>query len=304
MNKVTSISISRKHCFDGCKLQYKYRYVMKYEPSVMTASDVTNKGLALHETFEAALKEGLSREDAEKLLDKQCKKLSVDKAKYFLSEGLDRWFLFKDYIYKTFDIDEVFSEKRYDKPFIADDTHKVKSITILDLLIKCKDGTFVIVDYKTPKTINMSLYKEQLLLYAYTIAVENNIPLSDVDKKIKLFVFFPLFDIGKTKVADFNSLSKCFKELKFTSKEVEDNANAVKSSVGSMESYDFNKPAMELCESTEINAFGGTCAWCPYIGTTAANSPISGFEGCPITAELGLRPTLPIGAKIVESSRK
>ena len=48
-----NISVSRAKQFKSCKLAYKYIYEDKFVPVIKAPADVINKGLVMHETFEA-----------------------------------------------------------------------------------------------------------------------------------------------------------------------------------------------------------------------------------------------------------
>jgi len=284
-----SISISKAKTFHNCKLLFKYSYIDKFSPVEEVHVDVTDKGLVLHQTFESLLKyenyEGETvkmpyRQADEKTVLEFFKaameenKLSEEVAAEFkLKRGLKRWLSFKhDYLDKTGHT--MYAEKRYDQVLFGE----TKTVAILDLLEDCGNGDYIIYDYKTPKTINMNTYKEQLTLYAYMMAVAKGViqPESNEYEKVKehfrLFVFFPLADNDSVDYKD------CLKELKFTADDVKNTVEGLKNTVSEIDAFDWSKPA----EALQPVKMDFKCNWCKFKGSRP-QPEIGGFQGCPIS---------------------
>ena len=245
----------------------------------------------------------------------------IEKAiEYNLKKGLKRWLSFKhDYLDKRGTT--LYAEKRYDEVLFGE----TKTTTILDLLEDLGDGNYIIYDYKTPKSVDVERYKEQLILYAYTMAcvkglikpVDTNpqsiktsytgaicdgVARSDlavlttetlvvgnefeqVAKHFKLFVFFPLVDL-KT-----DSYEKCLREVPFTAEDVAEVLADVKKTCDIIDGYDFSRPA----EVLQLSNPNFQCKWCAFCGAKPQPDTLSEggrpFEGCPITAFVGMAPT-------------
>lgn len=297
-----STSISRLKNFKHCPLSYLYTYVEKFRPEEVQPIWVQTKGLVLHQTFEELLKyenytgdaPGMPYQKADTVKALEIFKhamdennFPIDKAIEFnLKLGLKRWLSFKhDYLDKrSLELGHLFyAEKQYNEKLFGETT----TITILDLLEDCGNGDYIIYDYKTPKSVDVTRYKEQLILYAYSIAVAKGIisagskDFETVAKHFKLFVFFPLVDL-KTETYE-----KCLKQLEFTTEDLENVMEDVKNTCSIIDGYDFTRPA----EALQISNPNFQCKWCAYYGSLPQPSTLSAngrpFEGCPITAFLG-----------------
>ena len=207
----------------------------------------------------------------------------IEKAIEFdLKKGIRRWLSFKhDFLdnRKT----QLFAEKRYEEILFGE----TKTITILDLLEDNGDGTYTIYDYKTPKSVDVSRYKEQLCVYAYTMACVKGLitpgsrNYEAVTKHFKLKVFFPLINL-KTEKYD-----KCLAEVPFTAEDVEDVLESIIKTCDIIDGFDFSKPAEALQKSNP----NFQCKWCAFCGSEPQPETVSkdgrAFEGCPITSYLG-----------------
>lgn len=296
-----SISISRVKCFDYCKLQYDYSYEDKFVPVEQKPIYVQAKGLVLHQTFENLLKYENYKEDIPSLpyriasdeivLDYFKKameenKLPIKEAQeYNLKLGLKRWLSFKhDYLDKNGHI--MYSEKQYNENLFGE----TKTITILDLLEDCGNNNYIIYDYKTPQTVDVKRYKDQLVLYAYTMACvkglinKESADYQSVVEHFKLRVFFPLMN------GDHETFEKCLIDLPFKASDIEHIINKLKDTCSQIDAFDFNKPA----EVLQLSNPGFQCKWCAYCGSKAQPDIHSKngkmFAGCPITNFLGMMP--------------
>lgn len=94
-----NFSASRLKCFEGCRLNYKYKYIDGWQAIGKPENDLQGKGLCLHETFEH-YHTGMTNEDAIKLLEENMKEHPVDEEKFNVREGLNRFFVFWDQFVK------------------------------------------------------------------------------------------------------------------------------------------------------------------------------------------------------------
>lgn len=297
-----SISVSRAKQFHNCKLAYKYKYVDKWEPEVKVPADVTNKGLVMHETFEALTHYENYNEpvvDADGKPDwgepvkayrqatlpiimdafrhaMEENKLPIEAAeKYNLKRGIKRWLSFKhDYLDPRGTI--LYAEKRYDREIFTG----VNTITILDLLEDKGDGNFVIYDYKTPQKANASNHSKQLMVYAYMMAiVKGLIEVGSTDYQtvadhFRCYIFFPLCD------GDHEDYKDSLKECKFKAADVQKAIEDMQQTIVDVDAFDFTKSA-EALQPTKPDF---KCSWCDYCGS---DKQADGFEGCPITKFAG-----------------
>lgn len=296
-----STSISRIKNFKHCPLSYLYTYIDKFVPTEQQPIFVQTKGLVLHQVFESILKyenykDGeptlpYRKADTKTVMDTfkaamEENEFPIDKAIEFnLKLGLKRWLDFKhNYLDKNGHV--MYAEKQYNEILFGE----TKTITILDLLEDCGDGNYIIYDYKTPKSVDVNRYKEQLLLYAYTMACVKGIitPGSNdydaVKQHFKLFVFFPLVS------GNFDTYEKCLKQVEFTANEVKHVVEDVKRTCDIIDGFDFTKPA----EVLQLSSPDFQCKWCAFYGAHAQPDTVSkngrAFEGCPITAFMGVDP--------------
>lgn len=210
-----SISVSRMKTFHGCKLNYKYTYVDKFVQVEPQPADVTNKGLVMHETFEALThyenypkdKPDIVKDDhgnevedwgdptlpyrvADPDVVKNAFRTAMENNKlptkcveeYNMVLGVKRWLSFKhDYLDKRGHI--IYAEKEY-KEILFGET---RTTTILDLLEDMGDGNYIIYDYKTPQSIDVDRYKTQLLVYVYMMAIVKGLvkPVEEKSQVIK-----------------------------------------------------------------------------------------------------------------------
>lgn len=293
-----SISVSRAKTFKSpCKLQYYYTYIKKFEPVVPQPIEVTAKGLVLHQVFENLLKFENYENEVPLTADNLSKRKTVDEAfimatlktamkenqlsietaeKYNIKKGIKRWLSFKhDYLDKR--NHQLFAEKRYDEILFDE----VKTTSILDLLEDNGDGTFTIYDYKTPAKANTSLYKDQLITYAYMMACVKGLikPGSEdygvVATNFKLFVFFPIIE------GEHEDYKDSLKQVKFKTEDVKRVIEELKHTCEDIDGFDWNKPA----EALQPPSMDFKCNWCTFRG--AKPQPEIGFEGCPISCFTG-----------------
>lgn len=269
-----NFSVSRVKCFQTCPLQYKYKYVDCWKTSATKKSDDIQKGLALHETFEYFPE---TMEDAIALLHKNLESYPVNHELYsleVLETGVKRYFNFWNNFVKPL-LDDGY--KAYKETWMRGTISNEPFIGALDLLLK-KDDDTIIIDYKTASSINVSLYKNQLLIYTYL----NNNDLSVAAEKTRLFVFFPL---GKLKTgdeygSDVKSSLSCLKEIKFKKIDLITVVDEFQASIETITSKDWN--AVDTKDATLCFE----CKWCDYKGSVENEN---GFKGCPLSYDVGER---------------
>ena len=227
-----NISVSRMKTFHGCKLAYNYTYVDKFIKVDDTPADVTNKGLVMHETFEALThyenypkqapdyvkdekgnfvtdSKGNKIEDwgepslpyrvATQEVVRECfrKAMESNKLPTKCVEEFNLTLGVKRWLsFKHDYLDKrgniIYAEKEYKEYLFG----KTKTTTILDLLEDTGDGNFVIYDYKTPQSIDMNRYKTQLLVYVYMMAIVKGLikPVEGLAKKPKSNTNKPMYE--------------------------------------------------------------------------------------------------------------
>lgn len=297
-----NISISRAKTFHNCHLLYNYKYVNKFTPVNTTPIWVTLKGSVLHETFERLLKYENYKEETptlsyrradnnvvEEIFQNVLKEnnFPLEKVEEFnLKKGINRWLSFKhDFLDKNNHI--LYSEKEYNENLFGE----TNTIAILDLMEDLGNNNYIIYDYKTPKSIDISRYKAQLVLYAYVIARVKGIIKDEKDEDyqkvvdhFKLKVFFPLAD----KIND--DYKNLLKEINYTAKDVKETITFLKNTVKEIDNFDFSKSAEVLQTSNP----GINCKWCEFAGSSPDTLLISEngykFQGCPITKFCGMKP--------------
>lgn len=294
---LSSVSISRIKKFKECKLAYKYNYISGFQPSKVSIADVTLKGLVLHEVMEKSIGKNISDSMALNILSEVCNKKSVSQEKreeFNLDNGLANFLKFKKHIYGTYKIKEVLPEFKVKCNLNFLGIEK-QVISIFDLFLKLEDGSFIIVDYKTPKSIDMSLYSDQLCLYVYVLYKYLNTKesLADFLKKVNTYIFFPMAIINKKKE---DSIENRLIKLDITESMIYSLIRKISKTVKDILDFDFDKMAIILSSETEI---GLSCSWCPYVATSQKDSDIKGYEGCPISCSLGLAKLLDDGVKII-----
>ena len=298
-----SISMSRIHTFCDCKLKYKYTYIDHWavpEDKEAPVADVTKKGLALHETFEAIIKNNLTKDQSFDKLLENCKIQKIDperiEKEFGLESGLNRWWQFKEYI-DSLGVAELHPEMEYNEPISNGVITKICK-SYFDLLIKLKDGSWIIVDYKTPKSADVNNYAEQLMLYVFVLwnnlrrTKQETCELKEFVAKCKTAVFFPLARLAKKN----EKLENRFVPLDYDYPKMMSFLRGLFGNVNLMQTFDFDKNAFALSNNTKV---GQGCTWCPYCGTTRDDGE-EGFEGCPVTAAIQFPKLITKGVKFIK----
>ena len=124
----------------------------------------------------------------------------------------------------------------------------------VDTLISLSDGSFIVLDYKTPKSINLSLYKDQIKLYIYLLHKTKDIPLSKFSGRL----FFP-FATVKSEDERFQSVSvtetkvlQTYKDFVASIKEIESPDRKVEPELGFMCKYCDYQGYNDLCPVSVI----------------------------------------------------
>ena len=213
-------SASRLKCFEGCVLNYKYKYVDGWKAEGLPGNVLAEKGLALHETFEHYVT-GMTDEAAIQLLEQNKKVHPVDEEQYPVTEGLKRFFIFWDKFVKPYEQQGYKIEK---ETWVKAQIEGEPFIGAIDLLLDHGDSV-IIADYKTASSISTSSYRSQLLLYAYMIGLNRGWDCKQIAERVKLYVFFPL---GKVTAKSADTFEKqalnCIRQIEFNAMDVDENA--------------------------------------------------------------------------------
>lgn len=287
---MTNISVSKAKTFDSCKLQYKYKYVTKFNREIPKQVDVITKGLVMHKCFEDLVnyenydngKAGSCQRKATPDFVMQVFKNAVEDHKlskdavmsYRLGLGLKRWLSFKEYLDKRGNT--LYAEKEYERVIFGE----AKTKCVLDLLEDLGNDKYIIYDYKTPLKANASNYAKQVAVYAYMMAIEKGfIEVGSNDYKTVAdhfdgYIFFPLVE------GDHEDYEKCLKKVTLSEKTIGEAIEWLKSVDATATPFNFNVPAVML-----FPAKTPKCEWCDFEG--AAPQPEIGFEGCPLSCFAG-----------------
>lgn len=300
---IENYSNSRLKCFHTCKLKYYLQYIKKFDSSDTSKSAVTEKGLAFHETAENFYT-GISDADAISLMDSKIKEHNIknlDTIKFnengYALDDNGQVILDKDGNPCTRDtIPDAYPMysalrrlKYFWENFVAkkeQEGYKVKKeeefrgeiegksfMGYLDLFLD-KGDEVIIGDYKTPKTINASSYKEQLMLYAYLVGKQRGWNEDEIEKRIKLYVFFPFGDHKKEGLTEVEDALACLKQVKYTAFDLRDVIQTFYiNSIKEAETFDWS----------QVSGYSGkynqwTCKWCQYLGALPIEA--IGFPGC------------------------
>lgn len=269
-------SASRLKCFEGCKLNYKYKYVDGWKALGLPGNVLSEKGLALHSTFEH-YHTGMTDEAAIQLLEQNKKVHPVNEEQYPVTEGLKRFFIFWDRFVKPYEQQGYKIEK---ETWVKAEIEGEPFVGAIDLLLDHGDSA-IIVDYKSASSISTSGYRSQLLLYAYMIGLNRGWDCKQIAERVKLYVFFPL---GKVTAKSADTFEKqalnCIRQIEFNAMDVDENAEHFISDIKEIKSKNWNNV------STNDAQIAYHCNWCDYAGSVPNSE---GFKGCPLSYGQGYR---------------
>jgi|GEM_PF-5564295 len=262
-------SYSKVSTFNDCKLKYKYQYIENWLPSEEINNELAAKGLAVHQTYEW-WKTGKDKDEAHKYLDEKAKELNVDQNKYHIHFAIDK---FVEFWKNEIEPKEKDGMKISQESWANGSINKQPFCGVLDLLVS-DDKKIYIYDYKTPKSINVKLYKNQLLLYAFMKGQERKWTLDDIEKNTELYVFFPL---ANEEIEDpLTGYKKSLRKISFTKEDIENFINNESEVIDTILSINW--------EHENEGSLSFSCSWCPYLGTVPEEN---GFNGCPISIKAG-----------------
>jgi hypothetical protein len=267
-------SASRVSTFNSCTLQYDLRYNRGYYAEDTQQNVLTRKGNAFHEfaelyepSWDDAKIEEVRKELESRFTLPEEFSLVQPVARYIewyqkvLQPEIDKGGQLKKEIQFDFELDgNRFTGK-------------------LDILLLIPEGNVAwIIDHKTGRSTNTTYYKKQLLLYAWALHKQYNIPAEDMLKRIKCSVFFPFAEPDETDV------KKVFKGIRFTSKHLQEVREHFTGSIKMIES--------DWTPEANINRM---CDFCPFAGRK---------EYCELTAKSGVLPTRGITIKQRDWAKK
>jgi len=254
-------SASRVGTFESCHLKYDLSYKRGYYSEELIQNVLTRKGNAFHE-FAEHYEPTWSPDYIEQ------RRIEVE-AKYTLPEEFSlvtpvkRFIKFYDEIMAPVGIAGGKVQKEIEFKFELDGNNFTGR---LDVLLEKPDGTFHIIDYKTGKSTNTSYYVDQMMLYAWALHKQFNIPAEELVSRVRVNVYFAIADQEK------EDPLKVFKEIKFTDKVLEDTRTHYKDLIATIERNDWKVEA-------NLNRM---CEFCGFIGQK---------KFCPLSVSAGLIPT-------------
>ena len=273
-------SVSKLKTFKSCPLKYKYSYVEKWTAENGEVSEVTTKGLALHETFER-YQTGFDEQTLNQIFNEQKELNPVDETKYKVREGLERFYIFwNEFVAKKEKEGYVVKKEQeingtiMDEPFIG----------FIDLLLEKRDSNgklekMIILDYKTPQSINTDLYYHQLNMYAYILGTAEGMTIKEIAENLELYVFFPLAKFkNNMSIRDkaLSSLVRLIADEKIIKKVV----NEFEDEIKEIRETDFDKVYFT------DGKVDFSCKWCEFAGSISNGE---GFYGCLKSYEKGYR---------------
>jgi hypothetical protein len=257
-----------------------------------STSQLADKGTAFHEAAEQAMP-GDSVEKLENLMNENAAKLGVPAGVYDYHEAAVRLKGFMD----------LWIAPLIEKGYKPEHEQWVKGtlcgepfVGALDMKLTGGEGDLhYIVDFKTGKTARTDSYHKQLLLYAYFLGLESGWNYEQIADKTRLYIFFPLADLGKTKakLPDDERALESLKEVKFTADDLRGAIARATQSVEDAVNFDWAKASNERDACITF-----ACAWCPYQGI-----PKDLNESCHCEKSRKAGKTCPRGIKITENKK-
>jgi len=246
-------SYSKISCYNTCPLQYNLQYVQKVKlPRVY--SYAVMKGNVFHryaEVFRGNRREAMelaftAHEDvSQEYIDRLTKE-----EKQFIVSKLPLYDQLWETKFKDNDVKHEY------KLFVS---KKYAFTGYIDTLVKSGD-LCTILDFKTAKAANTSIYADQIRTYAHFLSLQEGVPISKMDGA----VFFPFAEDVKNPTHE-----TLWKPIKITEENVEKTMKKFDETIAKIESGDISKEA-------NINFL---CQWCSYAGT----------EHCPVSIVAGLK---------------
>lgn len=270
----TKWSSSRVSCFQGCKLQYKYNYLDKWESSEKDGVDVISKGLAFHETVEQYYT-GMPREEIFKILEQNIKSHNVDETQFDEREPLERFICFWDKFVKP---KQLLGYEIKKETWLNDTIDGNLFTGALDLCIESANKVYI-YDYKTSKSMDTSHHKNQQILYAYLKGKEKGWTNKQIAENIKLNIFFAFGKVNESLTTPEQRMIACVKELCFSEADIDYVINDFYlKNINASKEVDWN---MITSESGTVSHL---CKWCKYAGSLKNDK---GFQGCKASYDAG-----------------
>lgn len=241
-------SYSKISCYDGCPLQYSLTYRQQIKLPRVYAFEAV-KGNIFHryaevyrgdrrEALDIAMRatdEGVTQEFLD-LMTKEQKQLAAE----YTRQYDELWKSKLSNISAEHEVKLFYEEE----PYQHDTTRTFAFTGYIDNLLN-ENGKYTIVDYKTAKKVNPSLYKKQIQLYAYFLSKLRGIPLKDICGAI----FFPCAE-------DATELKDRWKSVEVTEASVAKTVEWMHEIIKEIETEPFNTDAK----------LQFLCRWCSYAG--------------------------------------
>jgi hypothetical protein len=267
-------SYSKLKTLDSCKWRFFLNYIEKWYPINAPQEEFSGKGLAVHEVLENMI--GIeSIEQVRDLLQKMSDKYKVDNDKFPIMDSAVRLFTFWNHYVNPL-VKKGYQVKcEYE---LRESIKGHKFTGYIDLLLIGKEDAYII-DYKTSKGTQTSLYKKQLLLYSYMLSQQLGWNTRNVKERIKPIVFFPLAEIAMNRFDTSEQVvAKCVKPIKFFQEEVDGLISLYIQKIEEAYKYDWK----HINSDSQCRAYD--CRWCNYQGSKGNEQ---GFLGCCSSVEDG-----------------
>jgi RecB family exonuclease len=254
-------SASRVGTFESCTLQYDLKYNRGYYAEDTQQNVLTRKGNAFHEFAELYRPEWDEAKITEVREELEAR-FSLP-AEFSLVQPLERYIRWYNEVLKPEMNKGAQLKREIQFDFELDGNNFTGK---LDILLLIPEGNVAwIIDHKTGKSTTTTYYKTQLLLYAWALHKQYNIPADEMLSRIRASVFFPFADPDEVDV------KKVFKGIRFTHAHLQEVRDHFKNLIAKIES-DWEPEA----NITRM------CDFCPFAGRK---------EYCALTAQSGVLPT-------------
>jgi hypothetical protein len=223
-------------------------------------SELADKGTALHEAFENFIPNKTTFDELKEMILTNAKKLGVPEDKYDYNEGALRYWHFENEWLKPL------REKGYKVQHESWVTGQIAGhnfIGALDLKITGgADDLHYIVDFKSGASPRTDTYTTQLLLYAYFLGKEAGWDNKKIAENTKIFIFFPLANLGTTKgkLQESERALEALKEIRFTQEDLEVNLKKEEDLVKEIDEIYWPNVGEDRAKVSFA------CKWCQFAG--------------------------------------
>jgi hypothetical protein len=272
-----NFSYSRVSTFNTCKLKYKFQYYQEIKAEGVDRK-LADKGNAIHLAFEKYVK-GDTVEKIMQYVDENIAKYKLNKEDYNYQEAVERFIEFQ----QSFMEPKIESGFKVYKEMWARSTFCSQPfIGALDTVL-ISNEEIIIVDFKSAKSAKTDSYQTQLLIYAYLLGKDRNWSYEEITNKIKVYVFFPLADIGKraSLLPVHDRMTSVLKQIVYNEITLQNTIQTLEKDIEKILAIDWNSINENDAEMSYV------CQFCDFRG--AIPDPKINFIGCPLTYAAGIR---------------